>query len=121
MARHEYTNELRSKDYAEVEQVLADKKMTLFRLRTELTNSKGKGSAEWINTKKDIARCMSILGEKKKEEIKKDCLAKGLPLPKFMRPKLPRVLRVSVPKKTLEKYSQRRKSGKGKVVVFGSQ
>lgn len=120
MGRNEFSKELREKSYEEVEAILSEKKMGLLRLRTELTNSKGKCSAEWINTKKDIARCLTILAEKQKEEIIRECQEKNLPLPKKMRPKLPRVLRVSIPKKTLEKYTQRRGRGRGKVVVFGA-
>ncbi|OAG28943.1 large subunit ribosomal protein L35e [Nematocida displodere] len=117
MARSEFSKELRLKTNTDIENTLSDKKMELLRMRNDAIEGY-KVTAKWINTKKDVARCLSILTEKKKEEIKAECIKTGKPLPKTLRPKQPRSVRVSIPKEMLKKYGQCKSHLKKKVVVF---
>ncbi|KAH9385822.1 uncharacterized protein NEMAJ01_0718 [Nematocida major] len=118
MGRNEYSKQLRSMSYTEVEETLSDKKMLILNMRNNPKGEDYMNSAEWITTKKDIARCLTILGEKKREEIKEECERENKPLPKCFQKKLPRSVRVAMPKKMLAKYSQNRHPIRRKVVVF---
>lgn len=118
MGRSEYSQQLRAMTYEEVEQTLADKKMHILKMRNNVKGEEYKNTAEWITTKKDIARCLNVLTEKKKQEIKEECEKDNKPLPKFLRPKLPKSQRVAMPKEMLAAYTQRRSRVKKKIVVF---
>lgn len=118
MGRSEYTNELRNMSYQEVENILADKKMHMMKLRNDTKTENIKRTAEWLRTKKDIGRCMNVLTEKKREEIKQEYEREGKPLPKTFTPRLPRCMRVGISKEMLNNYRQHRKRVTRKLVVF---
>ncbi|KAI5192934.1 hypothetical protein NEMIN01_2298 [Nematocida minor] len=118
MGRNEFSASLRSMTYSEVEGILSDKKMHVMKMRNNVKGDEYKNTAEWINTKKDIARCLGVLTEKKRAEIKEECERENKPLPKFFTKKLPRAQRVNISKSILRKYSQDRKPLKRKIVVF---
>lgn len=118
MGRQEFSNSLRSMGYSEVEGILSDKKMDIMRMRNNVKGEEYRKTAEWINTKKDIARCLTILTEKKKQEIKEECESTGKPLPKFLIKRVSRAKRVNVPKSVLDKYCQNRYPIRRKIVVF---
>lgn len=118
MGRSEFTKSLRSMTYAEVEGILSDKKMLVMKIRNNPKGEEYKNTGEWINTKKDVARCLTILSEKKKEELREESIREGKPLPKFLRPKTTRAERVNIPKSMLTKYRQNRAPIKRKIVVF---
>ncbi|KAI5171082.1 hypothetical protein NEFER03_0484 [Nematocida sp. LUAm3] len=117
MGTREFAKELRSMSYEDIENTLSDKKMAILRMRNEGKQDDIKITKQWITTKKDIARCLTILGEKKRNEIKEQCEKEGKPLPKILREKRPRKERVNVSKKTLQRYSQSTPLRR-KVVVF---
>ncbi|KAI5179709.1 hypothetical protein NEOKW01_0172 [Nematocida sp. AWRm80] len=118
MSKSTFMNEIRGLSLEELQTVLSDKKRIIMNLRNESRGNDVKRTAEWINTKKNIARCMFMISEKKKEEIKAECEKEGKPLPKkLFTKKLPRKLRVSIDKATLKKFAQRRPIAR-KIVVF---
>ncbi|EIJ88070.1 hypothetical protein NEPAR07_1792 [Nematocida parisii] len=118
MGKSEFTNQLRAMTYAEVESTLSDKKMQVLRMRNNVKGEEYKNTAEWITTKKDIARCLGVLTEKKRQEIKEECERENKPLPKFFTKKLPKAQRVNIPKEMLERYRQNRYPLRRKIVVF---
>jgi len=118
--KSEFSKELRRMAYEDIENVLSDKKMMLMRLRNKSTDDQLKKSPEWVETKKDIARCMTVLTEKKREEIRREAEEKNIPLPKFLRKKQSRAMRVNMPKEMLQRYCQNKHRLRKRVVVFAS-
>ncbi|KAI5185883.1 hypothetical protein NEHOM01_1133 [Nematocida homosporus] len=129
MARSEFTNELRRMPYKQVEEILSDKKMAILRMRNNEKRDEVKISAEWIQTKRDIARCLTILTEKRRNEIAEEYMTvdevTGEKVsvadkckPKFLRKKQPRCARVNMPKEMLERFAQNKSRLRRKVVVF---
>ncbi|EHY65638.1 hypothetical protein NERG_01245 [Nematocida ausubeli] len=118
MGRNEFSKQLRAMTYSEVENTLSDKKMQVLRMRNNVKGEEYKNTSEWITTKKDIARCLGVLTEKKRQEIREECERDNKPLPKFFTKKLPRAQRVTIPKATLERYRQNKHQLRRKIVVF---
>ncbi len=62
--------ELRKKTLTELHALLKEKRERLYYLRVELSQGKNKNLKEYRQTKKDIARILSIINEKRHQKQK---------------------------------------------------
>lgn len=118
MGRNQFSKELREMTAEQIQGIVSDKKMNIMRMRNENRSRDMKITAEWINTKRDIARCMNVLGEKKRQEIREECEREGKPLPRILTKKEPRTKRVSMPKEMIKRFAQNKNRIRRKIVVF---
>ena len=62
--------ELRKKTLAELHALLKEKRERLYHLRVELSQGKNKNLKEYRQTKKDIARILTVINERRHQKQK---------------------------------------------------
>lgn len=101
-----FAAELREKTYDEVNAALEEKKMLLLQMRQQLKQDTLKDTNKYRQTKKDVARCLQVMTEKKRAEMAEQYKGKKT-VPKNLRPKMTRAQRVAIPKELLAKKAPR--------------
>lgn len=89
-------SDLRKNTYEEVKTIMEDKKMRLLQLRQALKQDSLKDVHKYKVTKKDVARCLHVMTEKKREEMEEK-YKNAKVVPKDLRPKLTRARRPALP------------------------
>jgi ribosomal protein L29 len=103
-----FIEQLRSATEEEIHKVLEEKKQDLMNTLQQLKQGALKETARKGEIKRDIARCMQVLGEKKRAEMMEKYKHSKI-VPKDLRPKLPKSKRNAMPEALLKKRSRLQK------------